>query len=167
MPFSPAQDARSPGAPASSIGGFWARRLLPCALLAALTPAFAAPDAPRLSVDSALATAGFFQLHWSGDYGQAVRYRIEQASGPDFEAPRTIYTGPDRASLLSGYADGRYFFRARARLADGTLSEWSAPLLVRVAHHPLARAWGFFAVGAIVFLAVLAVILRGAREESR
>lgn len=90
-----------------------------------------------------------------------MRFRVEQSRDAGFKRAQIIYARPDRASLISGHADGHYYFRARAQLPDARLSEWSAPLAVRLEHHPLACAWVFFFVGAGVFLSVLAVIVRG------
>lgn len=86
---------------------------------------------------------------------------IEERS-PASGRTRTIYTGPDRATLISGQADGSRVYRAGALGADGRVTAWSEPVTVKVAHHPLGRALGFFALGAVVFVATLLLIIRGA-----
>lgn len=123
---------------------------------------------PTLSVDSTVATAGFFRLSWSApagqEGGQDRGFELQESGSADFENPRIIYTGPDAATTFSGRADGEYYFRVRS-IEPGRPSSWSAVTQVQVRHHPLARAWLFFTLGAIVFLATLALILRGTTEE--
>jgi hypothetical protein len=49
-------------------------------------------------------------------------------------------------------------------VGEGRVYPWSEPVTVTVAHHPLSRAVAFFTVGALVFLATLGLIVRGARR---
>lgn len=127
------------------------------------------PASPVLSADTEVATAGYFGLSWglsrrpAGEAdGAPARFELQEAAGPAFGAPRTLYTGPDRATALSGRKDGTYYYRVRA---DG--GPWSAPVAVEVAHHSLVRAGLFFALGAAVFAATAVLILRGAHEGRR
>ena len=120
---------------------------------------------PTLSTDTAIATAGYFRLSWSvSEPGKLPRFELQESANPDFMDPRTIYNGPDAATTFSGRADGDYYFRVRS-LESGQSSAWSSVIQVQVRHHPLTRAWLFFGLGAIVFLATLALILRGAPKE--
>lgn len=123
---------------------------------------------PTLSADTDIATAGFFRLSWSVPEGQEAEqeqgYELQESVSADFENPRVIYTGPDAATTFSGRADGEFYFRVRS-IEPGQPSPWSTVAQVQVRHHPLARVWVFFALGAIVFLATLTLILRGATEE--
>ncbi len=108
--------------------------------------------------DSDVSTAGYFQLRWQGEGGQ---FELQQASTPQFLNPQTLYRGGDHASVLSGLANGEYYYRLRA---DG--GPWSETLKVEVKHHPLNRAWGFFALGAVMFITTLVVLIRGARRTT-
>jgi hypothetical protein len=114
--------------------------------------------APRLASDTALATAGYYQLSWSGT--DAPAYELQEASRGDFTMATTLYQGPDRATVLTGRPDGEFHYRLRG-LHDTGPGPWSEPLQIQVRHHPLSRALLFFAMGALVFLATLAAILAG------
>lgn len=123
------------------------------------------PASPELSADTTVATAGYFGLSWrpAGEAGGApARFELQEAPDPAFAAPRTLYAGPDRATALSGRPDGTYYYRVRA---DG--GPWSPAVAVEVAHHSLARAGLFFALGAAVFVATVMLILRGDARERR
>ncbi len=115
-----------------------------------------------LETDTPVATAGYFQLRWQGG---EVDSRLVESTDPDFGDARVIYTGPDTARLMSGKPDGEYFYRLEAAgdAVPGTVL--SETLKVSVEHHPLPRAFGFFAVGAAVFAATLGLILFGGRNE--
>lgn len=130
----------------------WFALLLLTASLATLGPAAANPgfDSPPTR-DS----AGFFSLNWSG----AKRFELEQATGPTHEDARIIYRGSDTSTTISGLSDGEYRFRIRA---EGD-AEWGDVAVVRVEHHSLARAFLFFALGATVFVVLIAAIVRGRR----
>lgn len=117
--------------------------LLP--LVAGAQPAFDAP--PERSTD------GGFTLAWEADAAVV----LEQASGPDHADARVVYQGGDTSTVISGLPDGEYRFRLRAADADA----WADQTTVTVEHHSLARAFGFFVVGAIVFLVLIGAILRG------
>lgn len=119
--------------------------LLSSPLVASATPAFDAP--PERSTD------GGFTLSWEADTAVV----LEQATGPDHADARVIYEGGDSSTVISGLPDGDYRFRLRAAEAH----DWADQATVTVAHHSLARAFGFFAVGAVVFLVLIGAILRG------
>jgi hypothetical protein len=113
--------------------------------------------APRLSVDSAVATAGFFQLSWEID---AEQVELQEAADQDFRNPTTPYIGPDRAAVISGKPDGQWYYRVRAANGSET-GPWSAPIEVNVSHHSLARALLFLALGITVFVAIVITVVRG------
>jgi len=139
-----------------------AARTAAIALFALITLA-AAPvasrAAPHIETDRELATAGYYQLHWTA---ATADVQIE-VSEPGNGSASIIYTGPDRARVVSGQTDGTRIYRVR-ELDAATVSAWSAPVTVTVSHHPLGRALAFFGVGAVVFLATLVLIVRGARS---
>ncbi|MGD8324275.1 MAG: hypothetical protein PVF50_07905 [Gammaproteobacteria bacterium] len=111
-------------------------------------------DEVRLRSDTDVATAGYFQLNWDAE--QAVR--LYESTTADFEAARVVYEGNDSGHTVSGRADGELFFRLESAATGETLGRI---LRVEVAHHPLARALTFFAIGAIVFLATLLLVVKG------
>lgn len=119
--------------------------------------------AVELTSDTHLATAGYYQLKWhNGD--DDVRFEIQEADNPAFNNASQLYLGRDRATVVTGRSDGDYYYRARIIDASGDSGAWSDPVRVEVTHHPLSRAFGFFIVGAIVFLAILIAILAGNRR---
>lgn len=131
-------------------------------LLLSLPPSLAArPSAPRLASDTAVASAGYFRLSWGGAGPSGRIYELQQSQDPGFTHPRLLYLGPDRARLVSGRADGRYYYRVRIKDPRAGTSPWSRPVKVEVRHHSLMRAFGFFSVGALVFAAVTLVIVVG------
>jgi hypothetical protein len=109
---------------------------------------------PTLSRD------GVFQLTWA-DRGTVI---LEEARRPDFSDARPIYTGNDNGTTLSGKSDGDYYYRVRGTLIDAIAE---GEMRVEVRHHPLSRALGFFALGAVVFIATVTLIVRGGRAEER
>ena len=125
--------------------------------------ASALPDSPQLHASPTVSSDGVIQLHWALG---GRRVELQRATRGDFAHALTLYRGTDSASLRSGLADGRYFFRLRALTSDGRPGPWSTPLAVRVAHHSALRAWAMFGLGALVFLATLGLILWGGRAEA-
>ncbi len=114
-----------------------------------------------LGSDTQVATAGYYQLHWTADTPQVtIEFRT-----PGSQRAHILYTGPDRATVISGQTDGTRIYRAGEVGPGGNIIAWSKPVTVTVAHHPLSRALAFFAVGALVFLATVALIARGAGEQ--
>ena len=118
--------------------------------------------APRLSSDSDIATAGFFRLSWETD---AAQVELQEANDAAFSHAHTYYKGADRAAVVSGKANGTWYYRIRA-IDEGQAGPWSSALLVTVAHHSLSRALLFFAVGLLVFVAIAVVVIRGAGESA-
>ena len=86
-----------------------------------------------------------------------------QQQAVSLESYQTIYTGSDTASVITGLADGDYSYRIRTVTTEGEYSNWTTPVSVSVRHHPLPRAFGFFAVGAIVFISTIVLIVLGTR----
>jgi hypothetical protein len=117
--------------------------------------------APRLSVDSPTATAGFFRLHWADP---APVFELQEASGPGFNHATTLYRGPDTATVVSGKPDGTWYYRVRAATDAGS-GVWSDTVAVTVDHHDLGRALMFLALGFCVFIAIVLTVLRGKGSE--
>lgn len=127
--------------------------IVSCALLIASSAAMATP---KLESDSALATAGYYQLRWSDGDGKS--FVLEESEDPAFKDATKLYQGADSATLVSGRPNGTYYYRIRAAQPGNT---WSDTVKVVVTHHPLSRALLFFVLGALVFLATLTVVIRG------
>jgi len=120
--------------------------------------------APELSSNSTLSTAGYFTLHWSAaptEVNENLEFELQQANNPDFDNAVTRYQGSDKASIISGLANQTYYYRVRL----GNQDDWSSTLAVEVKHHSLARAFGFFGLGIVMFLMTVTVLLKGARQN--
>ena len=115
----------------------------------------------QLSSDSQVATAGYYQLTWSGE---ANVFQLQESTTSDFKLFKVIYEGKDLARVISGKPDGDYFYRLVN--TDENNSQVSNTVKVTVSHHPLKNALLFFVAGAIVFIAILFLILKGKRLEN-
>jgi len=127
--------------------------------LSTTVTAQAKSPAPAIASDSDVATAGFYRLSWDAAF---PRIELQEATTPDFRSPATLYIGTDRATTISGKPDGQWYYRVRT-MQDDLPGSWSDPVEVTVAHHSLSRALMFLTLGIIVFLAIVTVIIRGAR----
>ncbi len=97
--------------------------------------------------------AGFFGLEWEG----AEQVELEQATAPEHQDARILYRGSDTRTTISGLADGEYRFRIR----EAGAHQWNDEAVVVVEHHGLGRAFGFFALGAGLFLVLILAIANG------
>ncbi len=143
------------------------KHLLLTAMVALVAPSLNASPAddavaPRLSVDNSLATAGFYRLSW--ETGNE-RVELQEATEPGFVHPSMAYTGPDRATVISGKPSGTRFYRIRG-LDNQRVGPWSEPLAVTVAHHSLSRALLFLGLGVTVFIATVLMIVRGSDKTA-
>ncbi|MET0074116.1 MAG: fibronectin type III domain-containing protein [Candidatus Thiodiazotropha lotti] len=118
---------------------------------------------PSLSLAPVQSTDGKATLSW--DIPQGARVEVESSLDNSFVNVTPLYQGSDRSTVLTGLSDGSYHFRARIVHQDGAISPWSEPASLLVEHHTLAKAVGFFAVGALVFVATLWLIILGARRQ--
>ena len=117
---------------------------------------------PSLSSDTEIATAGFYRLSWQTD--GITQVELQEADNPDFADASIDYQGPDDASVVSGKPNGTWYYRARV-IGDQQAGPWSTAVKVTVAHHPLYRAFMFFGLGVVVFVATLLLVVRGAERE--
>ncbi|MEZ5734949.1 MAG: hypothetical protein R3E09_03940 [Novosphingobium sp.] len=85
---------------------------------------------------------------------------LEMARDPGFAHVKPIYLGMNHAHFISGLANGAYYLRLRD--ANGTESP---PLELTVRHQSLRQALWLALIGVIVTLAVIATVLRGARDD--
>lgn len=123
---------------------------------------------PELNVDNRVATAGYYRLEWhmpARTESPNLLYELQESLDSHFHDASLSYQGPDLATVMSGRADGMRYYRVRAIRADRPVSQWSKTVSVETRHHSLSRAFGFFAVGAIVFVLTLVLVLRGGRHQ--
>lgn len=99
---------------------------------------------------------GHFTLTWENPEEKEVTLEVSKNSS--FERPRALYQGTGTSFFISGLSDGEYYFRLRE------ISPKNAEIFIlTVAHRSLTLALSLFALGSVVFLAIVAVILRGER----
>ncbi len=130
------------------------------AVLAASALLTSGLSATEINVGPAVANAGNYQVTWSAEQGS--QFVIQEATQSDFSDAVEFYAGPDRGSVVSGRADGVWYYRGRS---DAETS-WSEPAQVTVEHQPLGRAFLFFGIGLFIFLAVLFVIVKGPGKDA-
>jgi protein-S-isoprenylcysteine O-methyltransferase Ste14 len=107
---------------------------------------------PSLSSNTEIATAGLYRLSWQTN--GIAQVELQEADNPDFADARLDYQGPDDTSVISRKPNGTWYYRARV-IGDQQAGPWSAAVKVTVAHHPLYRAFMFFGLGVVVFVATL------------
>lgn len=119
-----------------------------------------------LNASTDLANAGYFQLFWEVN-ADSKTYQLQESMTQDFSNVKTIYQGIDNARVISGLANGNYFYRVRELSAtESGEVEWSKAVNVTVQHHNLTRAMSFFFLGLLVFLATLVAIISGSKNSS-
>jgi hypothetical protein len=133
-----------------------ARFLLVLALGMFCAPAMLyAATAPSFRSDSAIESdTGYRLIEWDAS-GPATLAIV-----PPEAAPRELYSGSNEAFFISGLADGTY----RLTLRDAAGRE-APPLDLHVTHQSVTQALWLVALGAIVFLATVVAVLRGARDD--
>lgn len=125
------------------------------AILLGAAPTFAA--APRFVTEGPLdSDTGYAMIEWAGGAPRT----LEMARGTDLAHARQVYSGTNTTYFVSGLADGDYTFVLRA--PDGALSD---PLILKVTHQSLMRAFLLAGLGALAFLAIIVAILKGARDD--
>ena len=134
--------------------------LLTCQVPGAL--ALTSLPSPSLSSDTEIASAGFYRLSWQKT-GDAVQVELQEANDPSFAHAALHYQGPDDASVISGKPNGTWYYRAR-EINGQQAGPWSETVKVTVAHHPLSRAFMFFSLGVIVFVATLLMVISGTKR---
>ncbi|MEO9592972.1 hypothetical protein [Rhodopirellula bahusiensis] len=100
----------------------------------------------------------------AGD-GSSDGQQALQSTSQDFESispQRVVYEGALPIAFVSGLPDGTYRYRVEALDANGVLIASSdVPAIVQVSHWSVWQAMVLLVIGAIVFLAVIVVIVRG------
>ena len=120
-----------------------------------------------------VSVTGYFTLKWklTNNVNNKIEnsdflYRLEQSLTPQFTEIKTIYYGSDSASFLSGKSENNYYYRVRAESkATKAVGDWSAPYVVLVKYQSMLLAWTLFTIGALIFIAVVLVIVVGNRKS--
>lgn len=102
-------------------------------------------------------TEGVVTLKWLPEQeGEDITYELQQSTDTDFAAPKTRYTGPDLGSVLSGLAEGKYYFRVRTVEPAG---EWSEPVAVKIEYIGKSTVVLLLGIGVAVFLATITTLV--------
>lgn len=143
--------------------------VLMCAAVLMCTSLVHASGTLQLHSDTTHATAGYYQLtwSWSGAQDDVIYSLREYFPAAKNHEGREIYHGPDLASVISGKTNGTYRYIVHALSASGERLAQSNAIQVNVTHHSLMRAWLVFALGAVVFITILAVIKRESAKLNR
>ncbi|WP_236620893.1 hypothetical protein [Rhodopirellula sallentina] len=103
---------------------------------------------------------GYQALQWNEIEG-ASRYQVLDADGYSY------YDGTLTEAFISGLPDGEHTFEIQAFSADNVLvGVTDQPAVIEVHHWPMSQAWASFAVGLVVFLAMIGLIIVGATRSS-
>jgi hypothetical protein len=129
--------------------------VIPAVTLAGVTP--------HLTVAPMVSSDGKATISWS--LPESASVDLQKSHDLAFSNPVTLYQGVDEATVVTGLSNGEYHFRVRVVQASGQVSPWSEPVTLSVEHHSLVRAFIFFGIGAIVFIATLFLIFLGARRQ--
>lgn len=110
---------------------------------------------------------GYHTIQWSHVLSNASDgiYELQRATVPSFTDAMTIYTGRETQAFVSGLLDGSYYYRVRT-VGDGSQSQWSVAFVLTIQHYGLVMAWSLFAIGALIFLAIITVLVVGVRKSS-
>lgn len=138
------------------------KRLYPHLFSAFLLLSFIAVADAQIAIksSSAISNDGSFTLSWQLPANTEIEL---QQSNQALNGFKTIYTGADLATVITGLTDGNYFYRARIVGSQGYVSNWSPTLTIKVQHHAIGRAFAFFLLGAVVFVGLLVLILLGGK----
>jgi hypothetical protein len=112
-----------------------------------------------LTTDTTFSSEGYFVLSWTSGPESETPVVLEQAATENFSSPLEYTLAANGSITLTGFDDGRYFFRARQ---EG--SPFSNTVVVEVVHHSLQRAFAFFLTGLALFLVLVVTIIKGNRD---
>jgi hypothetical protein len=121
-----------------------------------------APVEPSIGMDPFISGSGAFMLRWQLADEASSAVVVERSEASDFAGALTVYTGRDDRTYVSGLSAGRYYYRVRLDDAvDRDANAVSSALVVEVEYQPLARVFALMALGALTFLATVAIIIGG------
>ena len=102
------------------------------------------------------------------EFADSVRkkFELEQSTSPEFPSATVRYQGPNQTSVLTGLAEGDYYFRVRAYDDRDTPGAWSEPLHVQVAFMPRWQVLSWVVAGfTVVAITVVAILYGHFRRE--
>jgi hypothetical protein len=146
--------------------------LIPVFLLTAhATPGVTIVNAPESGI--ILSEEGKTVIEWVPEeisHRPDLEFELQQSTRPDFKNTKTLYQGPDLGTVVTGLAEGNYFYRVREVTGEGTAGEWTEPLTVRVVYPGRRAVTLLLVLGSCVLMATLAAVgfghLRTADERS-
>lgn len=117
-----------------------------------------------LSSDTTLSTEGYFVISWTSASESDAPVILQQSPSENFGTTisREFNLPANGSVTITGLNDGLYYYRA---IHSGE-SSFSNVVTVEVAHHSLQRAVAFFLVGLVLFLILVATIIKGNRSMS-
>lgn len=107
-------------------------------------------------------TDGVVDLKWHTDGAEA--YELTQQSSAQrikYGLSEVRYHGPDASSVRTGLNEGWHLFKVRAIAEDGSISEWSEPLELKVTYMNAGRLRVLLILGGIVVLSTAGAIVHG------
>lgn len=139
--------------------------MLPLLVLLCLLSASSAMAAQTPSFEeSELSSAeGYAMIRWDHpDESLDADFQLEVV-GPEGE--RVTYETPEQSTFLSGLSNGDYQLRVRYRSdSSQAWEQWSKPMTLEVDHHSLRLAFVLFVAGGIMFLSIIAFLVRHAND---
>ncbi len=115
--------------------------------------------------------SGQIKLEWnlSGEIQNedSLQFELQEAQSKEFANPKTLYTGPNYASYLSGLPNGIYYYRVRiVNDAGNAASPWSEVVSATVEHYSKGLTYSLLSVGGVVFLLTIGVVVHGTIKTS-
>lgn len=115
--------------------------------------------------------------------GLVTVFQVQRALDADFADPVIHHDGPATTVFISGLPDGEHRFRVRGRtvaaddfeagadadaaVADAAWGPWSEPAAFAVQHQSMTLALSLFSVGAVLFVALVVIVVQGSRDPYR
>jgi len=122
-----------------------------------------AEDSFTIQSSTQLSHDGRFNISWK--LPESSKIELQQSRNSDAETYTTIYQGFDLSTVITGFSNGQYHYRARLIKQTGQASNWSPVITIDVQHHSLSKALIFFGIGLIVFLSTLLLIVLGNKKH--
>ncbi|MCO7224378.1 hypothetical protein [Pleionea sp. CnH1-48] len=120
-------------------------------------------DTLVLSPSQQDSSEGYFNLSWN-DVLSNKELKLQLSTHSDFSQIKRSYAlSGARQIALSGFKDGRYFFR----LTDSSEQQMSNVATVDVKHRELTDAIKLFLLGGILFLVLLSALYFSGRFEQQ
>lgn len=122
------------------------------------------PVTGKLTRNEAGAESFLWYVERAPELGGPITYQLQQAAQPDFADAVTRYQGPEQGSVLTGFAEGTYYFRVRALGPEGEPGPWLDTFVFEVEYADMRLVYSLMATGVIVFILTVGAILAGHRK---